>query len=146
MDEDDDSGNLKTVAQQIFGKAAETISSSDPPKPETNDAIDADVSPLAVSPVGERLPQATGGPESIKSAAQQKYIKTASELAEMIERDLASHPDCPRTGFQVTVYGWPHWRAMLTIKPAAGPIRNPQTWRDLTDQLAERLRARYDVA
>jgi hypothetical protein len=25
----------------------------------------------------------------------------------------------------VKVYGWPYWQAMLTITPAAGPVRNP---------------------
>ena len=64
----------------------------------------------------------------------------------MIEYDLARHPDCPKAGFQVTVYGWPHWRAMLMIKPAAGAVRNPGEWRALTNELAERLRKRYDLA
>jgi hypothetical protein len=45
----------------------------------------------------------------------------------------------------VTVYGATLWRAMLTITPAAGPVRNPQEWRDLTDELAERLRKHYDL-
>jgi hypothetical protein len=70
-----------------------------------------------------------------------KETNTAAELA-----DLAKHPQCPRKGFQVTVYGTTLWRAMLTIKPAAGPVRNPQEWRDLTEELAERLRKRYDLA
>ena len=64
----------------------------------------------------------------------------------MIETDLARHPDCPEAGFRVTVYGWPYWQAMLTITPAAGRIRNPGEWRDLTSGLAERLRKRYDLA
>jgi hypothetical protein len=64
----------------------------------------------------------------------------------MIEQDLARHPDCPKAGFRVTVYGGSHWRAMLTITPAAGGIRNAGEWRDLTDELVERLRKRYDLA
>ena len=74
-----------------------------------------------------------------------KEIKTAVELAQMIEADLAKHPQCP-TGFKVTVYGATLWRAMLTITPAAGPVRDPQEWRDLTEELADRLRNRYDLA
>jgi hypothetical protein len=35
---------------------------------------------------------------------------------------------------------------MLTITPAAGGIRNPQEWRDLTNDFAERLRKHYDLA
>ena len=79
-------------------------------------------------------------------APQGRETKTAAELAQMIEADLAKHPQCPREGFVVTVYGSTHWRAMLTIRPAAGPVRNPQEWRDLTEGLAERLRQRYDLA
>jgi hypothetical protein len=75
-----------------------------------------------------------------------RETKTAAELAQMIEADLAKHPEFPKKGFQVTVYGTTLWRAMLTITPAAGPVRNPQEWRDLTEELAERLRKRYDLA
>ena len=64
----------------------------------------------------------------------------------MIEHDLARHPDCPKAGFRVTVYGGSQWRAMLTIAPAAGAIRNPGEWRDLTNELVDRLRKRDDVA
>jgi hypothetical protein len=75
-----------------------------------------------------------------------KETKTAAELAQMIEADLAMHPQCPKKGLQVTVYGATLWRAMLTITPAAGPVRDPQEWRDLTEDLAERLREQYDLA
>lgn len=83
--------------------------------------------------------------EASRGEAQQRQFKTAEELAEMIEFDLTGHPDCPKAGFRVTVYGWPDWRAMLTITPAAGRIRNPEQWRDLTSEFAERLRKRYDL-
>jgi hypothetical protein len=35
---------------------------------------------------------------------------------------------------------------LLTITPAAGRVRDPQEWRDLTNELAERLRKRYELA
>jgi hypothetical protein len=35
---------------------------------------------------------------------------------------------------------------MLTITPAAGRVRDSQEWRDLTNELAERLRKRYKLA
>ena len=79
-------------------------------------------------------------------APKDKETKTSAELARMIEEDLSKPPECPRKGFLVTVYGATLWRAMLTIAPAAGAIRNPQEWRDLTEELAERLRKRYDLA
>jgi hypothetical protein len=81
-----------------------------------------------------------------ESGSSKKQFKTAAELAEMIEMDLSRHPDCPKAGFRVTVYGWPRWRAMLTIEPAAGAVPNPREWRDLTQDFAERLRRRYDLA
>jgi hypothetical protein len=82
---------------------------------------------------------------SIPDRSTRKQSKTAAELTAMIEADLAHHPECPKSGFQITVYGASHWRAMLTITPAAGRIREPQKWRDLTDELAERLRQQYDL-
>ena len=95
--------------------------------------------------VSEISPPATANLEP-EGVAQQRQPKTAAELAEMIELDLARHPDCPKDGFKVTVYGGSHWRAMLTITPAAGRVRDPQEWRDLTNELAERLRKRYELA
>jgi hypothetical protein len=143
--EDDNGDDYKvTLAQQIFGRAA-LIARRNPPEPRTNDVPDAERPPVAArdSPVHE-FP--TASPEPDETVAQQRQLKTASELAELIESDLALHPDCPKRGFRVTVYGGSHWRAMLTITPAAGGVRNPGEWRDLTNDLAERLRKRYDLA
>ena len=91
---------------------------------------------------------AFGKPHAVAEVrpVSRKELKTAAELAAMIELDLAQHPDCPKNGFRVTVYGATHWRAMLTITTAAGRVRNPQQWRDLTDEFADRLRQRYDLA
>lgn len=82
-----------------------------------------------------------------KPLRQLKELRTAARLAAMIEQDLAQHPEAPGKGLRVTVYGgMSQWRAMLTIMPAAGAVRHPQQLRDYTDQLAERLRQRYDLA
>src|SRR6266705_2149392 len=91
---------------------------------------------------------AFGKPHAVAEVrpVSRKELKTAAELAAMIELDLAQHPDCPKNGFRVTVYGATHWRAMLTITTAAGRVRNPQQWRDLTDEFADRLRQRYELA
>jgi hypothetical protein len=143
--EDDNGDDYKvTLAQQIFGRAA-VISGRHPPELRTNDAPETKTPPVAArdSPVREVSP---ASPEPAETVAQQRQLKTAAELAELIESDLARHPDCPKRGFRVTVYGGSHWRAMLTMTPAAGPVRNPQEWRDLTNDLAERLRKRYDLA
>jgi len=125
----DDENYTVTLAQQIFGKAA---------------AILGHVPPAHDPSSGESSPPASLATSDGED--QQKQVKTAAELAELIESDLARHPDCPKAGFRVTVYGWPYWRALLTITPAAGPVRNPQEWRYLTEELAERLRKRYDLA
>jgi hypothetical protein len=143
--EDDNSDDYKvTLAQQIFGRAA-IISGRNPPEPRTNDAPEAKIPPVAArdSPVREA---SSAGLEPGEAQAQQRESKTAAELAELIESDLARHPDCPKRGFRVTVYGGSHWRAMLTITPAAGRVRNPAEWRNLTNDLAERLRKHYDSA
>jgi hypothetical protein len=146
--EDDRSDDHKiTLAQQIFGRAA-AISGRNPPEPKTSDPQKAKVPPVAVQdfPASEISPPAVANLEPVEGVAQQRQRKTAAELAEMIEHDLARHPDCPKDGFKVTVYGGSHWRAMLTIAPAAGRVRDPQEWRDLTNELAERLRKRYELA
>jgi hypothetical protein len=148
MAENDNSKDYQlTLAQQIFGKAA-TISRRDPSGREANDVSEAKIPPVVASDsrVSERSPPAAASGEPIERIAQPRQLKTAAELAEMIELDLARHPDCPKEGFRVTVYGGSHWRAMLTITPAAGGIRNPQEWRDLTNDLAERFRKGYDLA
>jgi hypothetical protein len=143
---DDNNSDFKvTLARQIFGVEAFF---GLPLEPKTNDVSEAKA-PLVIEPdsrVGESPSPATANFEPFERLAQQRQPKTAAELAEMIELDLARHPDCPKQGFRVTVYGGSHWRAMLTITPAAGGIRNPQQWRDLTNELAERLRKRYDLA
>ena len=148
MAEDDNSDDYQvTLAQQIFGKAA-AISRRNPPEPETNDVSEPKMPPVVArdSRVSESSPPEVANLEPIERIAQQRQLRTAAELAEMIELDLARHPDCPKEGFRVTVYGGSHWRAMLTITPAAGGIRNPQEWRDLTNDLAERFRKGYDLA
>jgi hypothetical protein len=119
-----------SLAMQILGQPQ---SISDPPP----------VQPKAQPPAPEIRVEARQGSTDVSQA---KETKTAAELAQMIEADLSKHPECPTKGFVVTVYGATQWRAMLTITPAAGPVRNPQEWRNLTEELAERLRKHYDLA
>jgi hypothetical protein len=147
MADDDGDGYKITLAQQIFGKAA-AIPGHKPLEPKANDVREAQVPGTAArdSAVRESSPPTAPNLETSEGEAQPKQLKTAAELAEMIELDLARHPDCPKAGFRVTVYGWPYWQAMLTIAPAAGGVRNPQEWRDLTSELAERLRKQHDLA
>ena len=136
-----------TFAQQIFGRTA-AILGRHPSQPGTNDLPEAS----AIADVERPFPVIESSPPTVphletgEGEAQQKQLKTAAELAEMIEHDLARHPDCPKAGFRVTVYGGSHWRAMLTITPAAGAVRNPEDWRDLTNEFVARLRKRYDLA
>jgi hypothetical protein len=145
-DSDGDDYKL-TLAQQIFGRTA-AILGRHPPESDTNDMSEAKATSAVERhfPVGESSPPTVPHLEASGGETQQKQLKTAAELAEMIEQDLAQHPDCPKAGFRVTVYGGSHWRAMLTITPAAGGIRNPGEWRDLTNEFVERLRKRYDLA
>jgi hypothetical protein len=141
MTNDEAEGHM--FAWLIPGKAA-AIGGQIPPRPNANETA-GEGSPATAAARGfEENPPAP--PQVSESRDQPKQLKTAAELAQMIELDLARHPDCPKAGFRVTVYGWPRWRAMLAIEPAAGGIRNPEEWRELTQELAERLRKRYDVA
>ena len=145
MADDERESFTRTLAQQLFGMPS-TLPDDNSPEQEADDLMEAQGTPRPApdSPSIESSP--TASPETSETEAQQKQLKTATELAEMIEFDLARHPDCPKAGFRVTVYGWPYWQAMLTITPAAGGVRNPQEWRDLTSELAERLRKRYNLA
>jgi hypothetical protein len=131
------------LAQQIFGRTV-AILGRHPPESDTKDLPEARAA--AERHVSETSPPTASHLEADEDEASHKQRKTAAELAGMIEQDLARHPDCPKAGFRVTVYGGSHWRAMLTITPAAGGIRNAGEWRDLTDELVERLRKRYDLA
>ena len=146
MADDERESHANTWAQFISGKVS-AIPGHNPPELTADEILreprDASA-PARGYPTGESSPPASL--QTPEGEPQQKQLKTAAELAEMIEMDLARHPDCPKAGFQVTVYGWPQWRAMLTISPAAGGVRNPQEWRDLTGELAERLHKRYDLA
>jgi hypothetical protein len=129
---------ITSLAQQILGQPKPK---SDPP------AAQPKALPPAQSKEAPPLPEIkVEARQDITDVPIHKEIKTADELARMIEADLAKHPQCPRAGFVVTVYGTTLWRAMLTITPAAGPVRDPQEWRDLTEELAERIRKRYDLA
>ena len=149
MAENDGGDYQLTLAEQIFGKAA-AVPEGNPP--ETHEPTVSPPEPHTVLPIAttdsaasQRSPPDALNAESSEGVKRQKELKTAVELAKMIEVDLAGHPDCPEAGFRVTVYGWPYWRAMLAITPAAGRVRDPQEWRDLTNNLADRLRKRYDL-
>ncbi len=145
---DDDTGDHRLIASAedvfAFGKphaAAEVR----PVKPEV--VRPAEAVPSKPHPMTNQVLSESPRPPALSEPrVSRKELKTAAELAGMIQLDLAQHPDCPKNGFRVTVYGATHWRAMLTITTAAGGVRNPQQWRDLTDELADRLRQRYDLA
>ena len=93
------------------------------------------------------LPESPRPPDLPRPAPRSKQTKTAAELAAILEGDLAQHPDSPKLGLRVTVYGGgSDWRAMLTILPAAGRVPNAPQLRALTDHLAEGLRQRYNLA
>ncbi len=145
---DDDAGDYRLVAsvEDAFAFARPHAAAEvRPAKPEVMRPAEA----VAAKPyhITTEVPLESPGPPALSEPrVSRKELKTAAELAEMIRLDLSHHPDCPKNGFRVTVYGATHWRAMLTITTAAGGVRNPQQWRDLTDELADRLRQRYDLA
>jgi hypothetical protein len=42
---------------------------------------------------------------------------------------MIQHPECPKSGFHITVYGATHWRAMLTTDELAERLRQRMIWR-----------------
>lgn len=72
--------------------------------------------------------------------------KTADELAGIILKALQTLDGAPASGFAVTVYGSNPWNAMLTIKPEAGPVADPDLWRGRVRDMAARLRQDFDLA
>ena len=141
-----DGTRLIASAEDVFG--FENLSAT----ADVTSAAAGVLKPTEVSPsmsyrmTPQVLSESPRPPVPSKPLRRLKELKSAAELAEMIELDLSQHPDCPKNGFRVTVYGASHWRAMLTISTAAGRVSNPQQWRDLTDELADRLRQRYELA
>ena len=128
----------------VFGKPHTTPEVTTKP---AHDPMLAEVSPSKPDEATTQVLFESPRPQdAFKPVPRRRELKTAAELAAMIELDLAQHPDCPKNGFRVTVYGATNWRGMLTITPAAGRVRDPQQWRDLTDEFADRLRQRYDLA
>jgi len=130
---------LAVIVEEVFAFGKKQVSAMAKPK-----ALSVPPHAYQINPDVALGSQVSSG--SNRAPNTRNELKTAAELAAMIEADLAHHPECPKSGFRITVYGATHWRAMLTITPAAGRIHEPQKWRDLTDELAERLRQRYDLA
>jgi hypothetical protein len=99
----------KSPWRSKFSERLAAILGSNPLEPKAND-VEAQVPPTPardIPPLGES--SSPGFSATGEGEAEQKQLKTATELAEMIEYDLARHPDCPKAGFRVTVYGWPYW-------------------------------------
>jgi hypothetical protein len=63
-------------------------------------------------------------------------LRTSEEMASIILKAIASFDGAPQRGFEITVYGYRPWNAMLMIKPEAGPIADPAIWRDRVADIA----------
>jgi hypothetical protein len=123
--------------------------------PVTSNAVPVTTPPPAMEVIPPKVIELTDRvllesprpPDLPRPMSHARQWKKAAELAAVIERDLAQNPDAPKQGLRVTVYGGgTDWRAMLMFLPAAGPVRNAQQLRELTDHLAEGLRQRYALA
>jgi hypothetical protein len=135
-----EAANPVSVAAPVISDAA--------PVPAATPAPAMEVIPPKMIELTDRvLLESPRPPDVPRPTSRARPWKKAAELAAVIEQDLAQHPDAPRQGLRVTVYGGgTDWRAMLTFMPAAGPVRNAQQLRELTDHLAEGLRQRYSLA
>jgi hypothetical protein len=147
-----DTGDDDTSDSRLIASAEDVFAFGKPHQPADVRPVKAEDVPTEVIPskpdhmTSQVHLESPRAPALSEPRVLRKELRTAAELAEMIQHDLAQHPDCPKNGFRVTVYGATDWRAMLMITPAAGRVPNPQQWRDLTDELAGRLRQRYDLA
>ena len=134
--------SIPTPAPETAPPATAPVATSEPPAA-------TEVIPPKMLDLTDRLllesPRPPEVPKPVRRSSKQ--TKKAAELAAMIEEDLAQHPDSPKYGLRITVYGGgADWRAMLTILPSAGRVRNAPQLRALTDHLVEGLRQRYNLA
>lgn len=107
------------------------------------DSPDVEITDNAAAPTVADLPLTSLEPQlSIEST----HVVSRKEIAEMILRALNLAPDCPKQGFEVTIYGVRPWNAMLRITPAAGSIKNPGTWRERVREMVPRLRDQYELS
>src|SRR5260370_16871970 len=103
---DDDSDDEKiTLAQQIFGKKA-AFSGGNPLDPKANDLMEVQVPAVATqdSSVSESSPPPAMNFASTEDVTQQRQLKPATKLAEMIELDLPRPPPYPTPAFPTTPY------------------------------------------
>ncbi|MET0970085.1 MAG: hypothetical protein ABWY18_12850 [Tardiphaga sp.] len=124
---------LLSLVERIMKRPVEPA-----PKAADGDGVD-----LAKPVIANDLPLASLEPQlSIESTRS----VSRTEMAEMILRALAARTDCPKSGFEVTVYGIRPWNAMLRITPAAGPIKDAAVWRERVREMLPRLREQYDLS
>jgi hypothetical protein len=135
------------AAATPFASAAPVTSQTAPiPTPEPAAAMEI-IPPKMLELTDRVLLESPWPPDAPRPVSRSRQLKTAAELAAILERDLTQHPNSPKQGLRVTAYGGgADWRAMLTILPAAGGVRNAPELRALTDHLAEGLRQRYNLA
>ncbi len=113
----------------------DSLASPEPPRSEIPEPAEVD-DPSA---------EAAAMPENHPAESYDRR-KTADELAGIILKALQTLDGAPASGFAVTVYGSNPWNAMLTIKPEAGPIADPDLWRGRVRDMAARLRQDFDLA
>ena len=90
MANDEAEGHM--FAWLIPGKAS-AIGGQIPPEPNANETA-GEGSPATVAARGFEQDPPPAPLQGSESRNQPKQLKTAAELAEMIELDLARHPDC----------------------------------------------------
>jgi hypothetical protein len=124
---------LLSLVERIMKRPAEPVA-----KPAAVSAADR-ADPVAA----HELPMASLEPQlSIESTRS----VSRGEVAAMIVRALAARADCPKDGFEVTVYGARPWNAMLRITPAAGPLRDAGLWHQRVREMVPRLREQYELS
>ena len=118
------------------------------PAPKPDEVAHAETPATTDEPPVAALPEVDDAPASQPMPAvgeTQRPRRTANEMADIILNALRAVDGVPERGFVITVYGSRPWNAMLTIKPEAGRIKDPQLWRQRVQDIGARLRRDFDL-
>jgi hypothetical protein len=139
-----DKGLLALIQNVLGARTAARPEAGDDDRPAEPEELGSPQSPESAEEAGGPAEKADVIPET-QPARSYDRGKTADELADIILKALQTLDGAPASGFVVTVYGGNPWNAMLTIKPEAGPVSDPDLWRGRVRDMAARLRQDFDL-
>lgn len=85
-------------------------------------------------------PKPVEPPAKIARTADGKQLLPAEAIADLVLGELRKLENFPATGASVTVYGYRHWNAMITIAPFSTSFQNATRFRQAMPDLVFKLR------